>query len=56
MIDNASNIHVCNDAQQSNFQRTRNTELDDMIYTEKTVYSVEKYKIVDVNICTGGFI
>ena len=56
MIDNALNIHMCNNAQQSNFWRIRDAEPDDVIYTEKTAYLIEGYGMVDVNIHTGGFI
>jgi hypothetical protein len=41
MIDNATNIHVCNDARRSGFRKTRDSKPDNMILTGKTTYPVE---------------
>ena len=51
-LDNATDIHVCNDIQRSGFQKTRDASPDDKLFAGKTSYSIEAFGIVTVNVPT----
>ena len=51
-LDNASDIHVCNDFKRSNFCKTRDASLNDKLYAGKTSYVIEAFGTVTVNVET----
>jgi hypothetical protein len=53
IIDNAANVHVCNDASRSQFTKTRDPKPGELIYAGKTAYLVEAYGTVRINVRTG---
>jgi hypothetical protein len=51
-LDNASDIHVCNDIQRSGFRQTREATLDEELFAGKTSYPIEAFGIVTIYIQT----
>jgi hypothetical protein len=51
-LDNASDIHVCNDIQRSGFRQTREATPDDELFAGKTSYPIEAFGIVTIYIQT----
>ena len=51
-LDNASDIHVCNDIKRSGFCRTREALPDDEIFAGKTSYPIEAFGTVTVFVQT----
>ena len=51
-LDNASDIHVCNDIQRSGFRKTRDAQPSDELFAGKTSYPIEAFGTVDVQVQT----
>jgi len=51
-LDNASDIHVCNDIQRSGFKKTRDALPDEELFAGKTSYPIEAFGTVTVNVQT----
>ena len=51
-LDNASDIHVCNDANRSGFSKTRDATYKDKLFAGKTSYRIEAFGTVTINIQT----
>ena len=49
-LDNASDIHVCNDVERSNFTKTHDAMPGDELCSGKTWYPIEAFGTVTVNI------
>jgi hypothetical protein len=47
-LDNASDIHVCNDASRSGFVITREAGTDDRLFAGKTAYPIEGFGTVHI--------
>jgi len=55
-LDNASDIHVCNEEGRSRFTRTQEAGPDDEIYAGKTSYPIETFGTVTLEVQTAdGF-
>ncbi len=51
-LDNASDIHVCNDPDWSGFSKTRDATDKDKLFADKTSYTIEAFGTVTINIQT----
>ena len=51
-LDNASDIHVCNDANRSGFYKTREATHKDKLFAGKTSYAIEAFGTVTINVQT----
>jgi len=51
-LDNASDIHVCNDIQRSGFQQTRAASPNNQLFAGKTSYPIEAFGTVTIQIQT----
>jgi Reverse transcriptase (RNA-dependent DNA polymerase)/Pol polyprotein, beta-barrel domain len=51
-LDNASDIHVCNDVNRSGFRQTREATPDDELFAGKTSYPIEAFGTVTVYVQT----
>lgn len=51
-LDNALDIHVCNDIQRNGFRQTREATLDDELFAGKTSYPIEAFGMVTVYVQT----
>jgi hypothetical protein len=51
-LDNASDIHVCNNLGRSKYTETRTVISDDILYSGKTAYQIESFGIVRIVVDT----
>ena len=51
-MDNASDIHVCNDNQRSSFQKTSDATSKDELFAGKTSYPIEAFGTATVPVQT----
>src|SRR5271165_3947235 len=51
-LDNASDIHVCNDNQRSSFQKTSDATSKDELFAGKTSYPIEAFGTATVPVQT----
>jgi hypothetical protein len=51
-LDNASDIHVCNDIQRSGFRQTKGASPDDELFAGKTSYPIEAFGTVTIYVQT----
>ena len=51
-LDSASDIHICNDASRSDFCKTRDALPGDQVVAGKTIYPIEAFGTVKINVPT----
>ena len=51
-LDNALDIHVCNDILQSGFRKTRDAQPKEELFARKTSYPIKAFGIVEVQVYT----
>jgi hypothetical protein len=51
-LDNASDIHVCNDLGRNEYTETRTAISDNILYSSKTAYQIESFGIIRIVVDT----